>query len=57
MQRTEPEPAGEDGTRQATLHPGAASLTAAAVRAPRARHAREADVRGPGQRRPGRHPL
>ncbi|MEU2440319.1 DUF6380 family protein [Streptomyces rubradiris] len=41
MQRTEPEPAAPDGTRQATLHPGMASLTAAADRAPSARHARK----------------
>ncbi|MEU3955955.1 DUF6380 family protein [Streptomyces achromogenes] len=46
MQRTEPEPVGEDGPRQATLHPGAASLTAVADRAPRARHARAARERG-----------
>ncbi|WP_372504811.1 DUF6380 family protein [Streptomyces lavenduligriseus] len=56
MQRTEPEPAGPDGTRQATLHPGAASLTAAAVRAPRARHARAPRGRGAvsGARPPAR---
>ncbi|MFF5443336.1 DUF6380 family protein [Streptomyces achromogenes] len=46
MQRTEPEPAGPDGPRQATLHPGAASLTAAAHRAPRTRHARAPRGRG-----------
>ncbi|MFF4716187.1 DUF6380 family protein [Streptomyces eurythermus] len=48
MQRTEPEPAGPDGTRQATLHPGAASLTAAADRAPCARHARAPRGHGAG---------
>ncbi|WP_436954007.1 DUF6380 family protein [Streptomyces sp. SudanB182_2057] len=52
MQRTEPEPAAPDGTRQATLHPGMASLTAAADRAPSARHARAPQGRGavPGAR-------
>ncbi|MFD0395404.1 DUF6380 family protein [Streptomyces nogalater] len=56
MQRTEPEPAAWDGTRQATLRPGVASLTAAADRAPSARPARAPQGRGAvsGARPPAR---